>query len=69
MTMTETPILPPEKAVYSSQEAAAVLGVSYRTVKREIRAGRLAIHKVGRRTIIRRDDLERVLGTREGPDR
>ena len=62
-------LLSPDKASYSIQEAAAVLGVSARTVKREIHAGRLAMHKVGRRTIIRRDDLERLLGDGKGQDR
>ena len=60
--------LPPEKEFYSTQEAAAVIGISSRTVKRIIRTGELPIHKIGRRTIIHRADLERLLGAGEGLD-
>jgi excisionase family DNA binding protein len=53
--------VPTKKQFYSIRETAEFLGVSDRTVKREIKAGRLAIRKVGRRTILDRDDLERFL--------
>ena len=46
---------------YSVASAARAVDVSETTVKQEIAAGRLPIRKLGRRTVIRRDDLLRWL--------
>ena len=43
---------------WASAEAARAVCVSPTTIKQEIAAGRLLIRKVGRRTLIRREDLE-----------
>lgn len=50
-----------EPLAYGISTAARAVGVSETTIKQEIAAGRLAIRKSGRRTLIRRDDLVRWL--------
>jgi excisionase family DNA binding protein len=46
-----------EKLVYSIREASAATGLSRSTLYLEIRDGRLAVRKAGRRTIILDEDL------------
>jgi excisionase family DNA binding protein len=49
------------KAFLSIAETCKLVGISRRTVCRMIQRGELATGKAGRRTIIRRSDLEQVL--------
>lgn len=53
-----------EALAFSVETAARAVSVSETTIKQEIAAGRLAIRKIGRRTVIRRVDLERWLDAR-----
>ena len=54
--------MPPRSSEYLSIKAvAAELSVSYRTIYRHIRAGRLISHKVGVQYRIRRSDLNLYL--------
>jgi len=46
------------RLAYSVATAAIAVGVSETVIKQEIAAGRLSIKKVGRRTLIRRTDLQ-----------
>ena len=55
------PCPPVDPLAYSIASAARVVAVSSTTIKHEIAAGRLPIRKLGRRTLIRRDDLQRWL--------
>jgi excisionase family DNA binding protein len=49
---------PPPEAEYVSVDASAVLsGLSRETLYRHAREGRLPLHKVGRRTLVKRTDL------------
>ena len=50
-----------EPLAYSVAATAAASGISASSIKRLIREGRLPIRKIGRRTIILRDDLEALL--------
>jgi excisionase family DNA binding protein len=51
-----------QKLAYNLGEAAAALGVTYRTVHRLVRSGRLRAVRVGRRIVIPRSALEELLG-------
>ena len=62
-------LLPPDKAFYSVAEAAELLSVAKSTVYAEINAGRLPKYRFASRTIIAREDLERLLKPGKGPDR
>lgn len=53
----------------SIAEAASVLGVSPFTVRAWIRQRRLAFHRLGRRIVIDRGDLERFLQAHRVPAR
>jgi excisionase family DNA binding protein len=57
----------PEKEFFTTAELADLLGVATHTVKRQKRAGRLAFHKVGRRVLFRRDDVEAFLAACRRP--
>jgi excisionase family DNA binding protein len=48
----------PNKPAYSIPEVLRLVPVGRSTIYREIKARRLKVSKVGRRTIIRADDLE-----------
>jgi excisionase family DNA binding protein len=50
-----------EKLAYSVAEAARVLGLSHSMIYDQLRTGRLDSLKVGRRRIITRDHIERLL--------
>jgi len=47
--------------VVSVEEAASLLGVHPETVRREIRRGRLPAVRIGRRTLVAREVLNRLL--------
>jgi len=51
----------PDQEFYSIRDAADLLRVGRSTLYREIKAKGIATHKIGWRTIIRREDLERLL--------
>jgi excisionase family DNA binding protein len=64
------PYLPDEKAFYSISEAARALMVSEATIYRLFRSGDLPRHRIaGRRTIVARADLERLLEAGERRER
>lgn len=46
---------------YTVQEAASVLGLSSQTIRAEIRAGRLAAARVGRKYLIPRSTIQRLV--------
>lgn len=50
-----------EPLAYSPRDAAHVAGISRAFLYEEIAAGKLACRKLGRRTLILRDELERYL--------
>jgi excisionase family DNA binding protein len=51
-----------ERLAYSVKEAATLIGVSGRTISREIQRGRLAVVRVGRRVLIPADALAAFAG-------
>ena len=57
---------PVERLAYSVDEAAAITGLSRDLLYDQMRTGRLAYLKIGRRRIITRQHLEAFL-TRNGP--
>ena len=57
---TET-LLSVDKPLYTIKETAKVLRVTEMTVYRQMRAGQLRTVKIGRRTVVRRDDLEALI--------
>ena len=54
----------PTPLAYSVRDAARALGIGRTRAYEEIRAGRLPIVKVGKRTLVRRVDAERWLNER-----
>lgn len=58
-----------ERAALSVDEAAVYLGVSKRTVWSMIRRGEVESVLLGRRRLLRRDELDRVLAERTIPRR
>jgi excisionase family DNA binding protein len=56
-----TPARPDERLAYSVDEAAHITGLSRDLLYDQMRAGRLAYLKVGRRRIITRQHLEAFL--------
>lgn len=55
--MESTPLL------HDIPSTAALLGTGRSTVYEEIKAGRLAAVKIGRRTLVKHAELERFVGT------
>lgn len=55
-----------ERAIFNIErkEAAAMIGVSMRTIDRYIRSGRLAHKKVGYNVFVARDELEKIINRR-----
>jgi excisionase family DNA binding protein len=65
----ETPagaLLAHDRPLYSIPEAANVLHVSTRKVRYLLTSGRLRRVKIGRSTMIRRDDLEGIIAEKSG---
>jgi excisionase family DNA binding protein len=56
-----TTLLPPEKPLYTIREAHETLGISERKLLYLFRAGELRRVKLGRLTLVRRDDLEALI--------
>ncbi|MEC4176017.1 helix-turn-helix domain-containing protein [Adlercreutzia sp. R7] len=50
---------------YTVAEAAQVLGLSAQTIRAEIRAGRLAAARVGRKYLIPRNTIQRLVSGEE----
>ena len=50
-----------ERLAYSVREAATALGVSSRTIVREIQRGHLSAIRIGKRVLIAQSELERLL--------
>lgn len=48
----------PDRLAYRPQEAAEAMGISRRTIEREIESGKLRARKIGRSTVILATDLE-----------
>ena len=48
------------------EEAAEVSGIGRNTMRRLVEWGKLPVLKVGRKTIIRRDTLERFMAVNQG---
>lgn len=63
--MSRSPSAPPTPLSYRPEAAARVLGVSRATIYRMIAKGDLTPCKLGTETLIRHDDLARLL---EGPE-
>lgn len=55
-----------ERLAYDTKDVARLIGCSVTTVFKQIREGRLAAKKMGNRTLILADDLNKFL--RELPD-
>ncbi|MCC6948846.1 MAG: helix-turn-helix domain-containing protein [Bradyrhizobiaceae bacterium] len=53
--MSESPL------VYSLKEASRLVGIGKTGLYREVKAGRLSLHKAGKRSLIRADELRRWL--------
>ena len=60
-------LLPPEIALYSVRDARRTLGMGKTKLFALIKSGALPTHKVGARTVIRRDDLEALIDRLTGP--
>jgi excisionase family DNA binding protein len=60
MAMSNSSLIP-ERAAYSVAEAAVLAGVGRDGIYAAIRQGQLPAKKLGRRTVIRRTDLDRFL--------
>lgn len=58
--------LPPEPAYYLLPEAAALLRLNKATLYRWARIGEIKLVKAGFRTVIHRDELQRLLTPPEG---
>ena len=54
-------LLPADKPLYTIREAHETLGISERKLLYLFRAGRLRRVKLGRLTMVRRDDLEALI--------
>jgi excisionase family DNA binding protein len=61
--MTAASDQPPARLAYSVDEVAAVTGLSRDLLYNQMRTGRLAYLKIGRRRIITRQQLEAFLGS------
>jgi excisionase family DNA binding protein len=57
------PVAPPAAGL-SITEAAAMLGISRATLERRIQRGEVTIRRLGRRVIVPRAEVERLLGPR-----
>jgi excisionase family DNA binding protein len=55
------PLLALDKPLYSIPEAAAALRIGRSTLYRQIKDHRIRTRKIGWRTVIRRDDLEKLI--------
>jgi excisionase family DNA binding protein len=62
MTDLHTPDGPPAKLTYTVPEAAALLGISRSTAYECVRRGEIPSLTLGRRVLISRSQLERLLG-------
>ena len=62
MTDLHTPAGPPTKLTYTVPEAAALLGISRSTAYECVRRGEIPSLTLGRRVLITRVQLERLLG-------
>ena len=63
--MTENSIDP--AIAYGLKQAAAMVGLSVRTLYNEAAEGRLVITKIGRRSVIRRAELEAFVDSHGNP--
>lgn len=52
---------PPERATLTVNEAAAILGISRTTAYESVRRGEIPARRFGRRVVILRHELERLL--------
>ncbi len=60
LSSTALPAAPP-RALYSPREAEAILGVSHATLYRLIAAGQLDARKIGGKTVITMESIERFV--------
>lgn len=51
-----------EKKFFTTNEAAALLGVSRQAVFKKIKAGKIKYQKIGRNILIDKNDLAEILG-------
>lgn len=63
---THTTPNPNERIAYSVREVARLVGVCERKIQYEIQNGKLRISRVGRRVLIRSDEVNRWLNEAEG---
>ena len=56
--MSDSTASPPVGGVYTMREAARLKGVSYHTVSRAVRTGKLPVRRIGRMAMIAAEDLE-----------
>lgn len=59
--MAGAPAPAPARALYSPKETEALLGISHSTCYRLINAGKLDARKIGNKTVITRESIERFL--------
>jgi len=57
----------PERATYSVPEAARVLGVSRNTAYEAIKAGQIPALRIGRRIVVPRQEIDRLLSASPAP--
>ena len=58
--MTKVRVSTEIEGVLSTQEACAILGIHYATLFRWIRAGKVMVVKIGRRTLIPKTEIDRL---------
>jgi len=60
---TTTDTLPPERATYTIDEVAEILGIARSSAYRAARAGQIPTIKIGRRLLVSRDAVTELLTT------
>ncbi len=61
LALAGTPTAIPARALYSPRETESILGISHASLYRLIRAGRLDARKLGGKTLITADSIERLV--------
>lgn len=56
------------KPLLTIHEVSAAIGVSRATIYRQIEAGRMSVRKIGRRTVIRAEDLQKFIDALPGAE-
>lgn len=56
------------RLAFSPREAAAMTSLSVRTIRKAIADGRLPVARIGRRIVVRREQLEKFLAGDKTPE-